>query len=75
MTAGHPETVHPKHQHGWHCFKESGGYTAMFENDGRTLAEKIETLYHTAYRTGYRNGRSDALDTLIHTQGHPGESM
>jgi len=48
----------PRHQHGWDCFKTSGGYTNAFEQD-RPLAERIEVVYKTAYRTGHKNGFAD----------------
>lgn len=48
-----------KHQHGWHCFRTSGGYTGAMELD-TPLSERIEAVYKTAYRTGYKNGVADA---------------
>jgi hypothetical protein len=49
----------PKHQHGWECFRTSGGYTTAMEKDGGTWAEKVERIYKTAYATGHKNGMAD----------------
>ena len=47
------------HEHGWDCFRTSGGMTNAMEV-GTPLVDRIETVYRTAHNTGYKNGHRAA---------------
>jgi len=54
----------PKPEHGWDCFRTSGGYTNAMEF-ATPLSERIEAVYKTAYATGLRNGKRRSNLALI----------